>query len=135
MTRTRIVLAGLVALVVCLGLGYAWGASGRGAAEDALADAQRQLDLAEGRGRLLDARVNLYNMNFGDATRNFENAKDPLRRASERYRSEGRGDAASDIDTALQRIDEAQRLSGQMDQAANSKAAEALDAIGRAAGR
>lgn len=132
---SKVILVGLVALVVCLGLGYAWGASGRGAAEDALADARQQLDLADARGRLLDARVSLYNNNFGDASRGFEEAKDPLGRVRDRYREEGRGDAASGIETALQRIDEAQRLSGKLDQAANSKAAEALDAIRNAAQR
>ncbi len=129
MTRSKVVLAALVALVVCIGLGYAWGASGRGAAEDALAGAQRQLDLAEARGHLLDARVSLYNMNFGDATRGFEEAKVPLRRVQARYRDDGRDDAASAIETALQHIEEAQRLSGKLDQAANSKARDALDAI------
>lgn len=135
MSRSRVVLAGLVTLLICLGLGYAWGASGRGAAEEALDAVREQLDLAEGRGRLLDARVSLYNMNFGDASRSFEEAKEPLRRVRDRHRTEGRRDAASAIETALQRIDEAQRLSGKLDQAANSKAAEALDAIGSGAGR
>ncbi len=132
---SKVILAGVVALVVSLGLGYAWGASGRGEAEDALADARQQLDLAEARGRLLDARVSLYNNNFGDASRGFEEAKDPLGRVRDRYREEGRQDAASGIETALQRIDEAQRLSGKLDQAANSKAAEALDAIRNATRR
>ena len=126
---SKVILAGVVALAVSLGLGYAWGASGRGVAEDALADARRQLDLADARGRLLDARVSLYNNNFGDASRGFEDAKDPLGRVRDRYRDEGRRDAASGIEKALQRIDEAQRLSGKLDQAANTKAAEALDAI------
>ena len=126
---SKVILAGVVALAVSLGLGYAWGASGRGVAEDALADARRQLDLADARGRLLDARVSLYNNNFGDASRGFEEAKEPLGRVRDRYRDEGRRDAASGIEKALQRIDEAQRLSGKLDQAANTKAAEALDAI------
>ncbi len=132
---SKVILVGVVALVVCLGLGYAWGASGRGAAEDALADARQQLDLADARGRLLDARVSLYNNNFGDASRGFEEAKDPLGRVRDGYREAGRPDAASGIETALQRIDEAQRLSGKLDQAANSKAAEALDAIRNATQR
>jgi hypothetical protein len=129
MTRGKLVLAGLVVLVVTLGLGYAWGVSGRAAAENALDDARQQLDLAEGRGQLLDARVSLYNMNFGDASRNFEEAKEPLRRVRQRYQEAGRSDAAARIDAALQHIDEAQRLAGKLDQAANSKASEALEAI------
>jgi hypothetical protein len=129
MTRSRLILAGVAVLVVTLGLGYAWGVSGRAAAANALTDARQQLDLAEARGRILDARVSLYNMNFGDASRNLEEAKDPLRRVRERYQEERRNDAASSIDAALRHVDEAQRLAGKLDQAANSKANEALEAI------
>lgn len=129
MTLGKVVLAGLVALIVCLGLGYVWGASGRGAAEEALANTRQQLDLAEARGRLLDARVSLYNNNFGDASRSFEEAKEPLRRIRDRYREEGSREAATGIDTALQHVDEAQSLSGKLDQAANSRAREAIDAM------
>ena len=81
MTRGRILLAIVIALVVCLGLGYAWGASGRAVVQTALEDSRQQLDLAEARGALLDARVSLYNNNFGDASRRFEESKDPLRRS------------------------------------------------------
>jgi hypothetical protein len=129
MTRNKLALMSVVVLVVTLGLGYAWGVSGRAAAEQALGDARQQLDLAETRGRLLDARVSLYNNNFGDASRNFEEAKDPLRRVRQRYQDDGRSDAASSIDAALQHVDEAQRLAGKLDPAANSKATEALEAI------
>jgi hypothetical protein len=129
MTRSKVLLAVLGALIVCLGLGYAWGASGRSIAEGALTDVRQQLDIAEARGRILDARVSLYNINFGDATRSLEEAKDPLRRVRDRYRDDGRREAASAMETALQRLDEAQRLAGKLDQSANAKAAEALDII------
>ena len=129
MTRGKMALAVLVALVVTLGLGYAWGASGRFAVQNALDESKQQLDLAEARGRILDARVNLYNVNFGDASRNFEEAKAPLRRARERYQDNGKPDAALSIESAIRHVEEAQRLAGSLDQAANSKAGEALEAI------
>lgn len=129
MTRGHILLTIVGALVVCLGLGYAWGASGRGVFESALADSRQQLDLAEARGALLDARVSLYNNNFGDASRRFEDAKEPLRRVKARYQDERESEAASSIDAALIHVDEAQRLAGQLDPAANSRAGEALEAI------
>lgn len=117
------------ALVVCLGLGYAWGASGRRVLETALDDSRQRLDLAEARGALLDARVSLYNNNFGDASRRFEDAKEPLRRVRARYQEAREGEAASSIDAALVHVEEAQRLAGQLDPAANSRAGEALEAI------
>jgi hypothetical protein len=129
MTRGRIMLAIVGALMVCLGLGYAWGASGRRVLETALDDSRQRLDLAEARGALLDARVSLYNNNFGDASRRFEDAKQPLRRVRARYQEAREGEAASSIDAALVHVEEAQRLAGQLDPAANSRAGEALEAI------
>ena len=129
MTRGRIALAAVATLIVCLGLGYAWGASGRGVVQTALEQSRQQLDLAEARGALLDARVSLYNNNFGDASRRLEEAKVPLRKVKDRYQDAGRSDAASSIDAALGHVDEAQRLAGKLDPAANTRAGEALEAI------
>ena len=125
----RLALIGLVAALVLIGLGYTWGASGRSAINTALYDMHHQLDVAEVRGHVLDARVSLYNMNFGDASRRLEEAKVPLRRIRQRYVDEGKDDAVPSISAALEHVDEAQRLAGKLDQAANSKAAEALEAI------
>jgi hypothetical protein len=118
-----------VALIVCLGLGYAWGASGRRVVQAALEDSRQQLDLAEARGALLDARVSLYNNNFGDASRRLEDAKGPLRQVKARYQDAGESDAAASIDAALGHVDEAQRLAGKLDPSANTRTGEALEAI------
>jgi hypothetical protein len=125
----RLALIGLVVVVVVLGLGYAWGASGRRAMQTALNDASQRLDFAEARGELLDARVSLYNVNFGDASKRLEEAKAPLRRLQQRYADDGKADAARNVGTALEHVEEAQRLAGKLDQNANSKTGEALEAI------
>ena len=104
----------------------------RGAALD---DAKQQLDLAEARGQILEGRVSLYNNNFGDASRHFEDAKAPLRRIKTRYQDAGKRDAASDIDVAIARVEDAQRLTAKLDPSANNKAMEALDAIKLAGAR
>jgi hypothetical protein len=129
MSRMRLALIALVGFLVTLGLGYAWGASGRFAISTALDDNRQLLDLAEARGRLLDARVSLYNVNFGDASRQFEEAKAPLRKAQERYQQAGKNAAAGSIAAALEHAAEGQRLASKLDQAANTKAADALEAI------
>jgi hypothetical protein len=126
---SRLVLIAFVVAVVLVGLGYGWGASGRGALQSSLDDLRQQLDIAEARGQILDARVSLYNMNFGDATRRFEEAKVPLRRLQQHYVDDGRDDAVRSVSTAIEHLEEAQRLAGKLDQAANSKAGEALEAI------
>jgi hypothetical protein len=125
----KLILYALVAVVVTLGLGYTWGAYGRAAIQEALDDTRQQLDLAEARGHLLDARVSLYNMNFGDASRRLEDAKGPLRRTREQYSDRDRDESARAVATALEHVDEAQRLANKLDQAANTKTGEALEAI------
>ena len=133
--RGKLILTAIAALIITLGLGFAWGASGRIALQSNLDEARQQLDLSDARARILDARVSLYNNNFGDASRHFEDAKGPLRRVKQRYQDSGRSDAASSIDAALGHVDEAQRLSGKLDPGANSRASEALDAMKVAAGK
>ena len=127
--RGRLALIGLATFIVVLGLGYAWGASGRWSLETALEESRQRVDVAEARGALLDARVSLYNNNFGDASRRLEDAKEPLRRVQQRIQDDGPREAASSIDAALRHVDEAQRLAGQLDPAANSRTGEALDAL------
>lgn len=129
MTRGKWILTAVVALIVCLGLAYVWGSSGRYALQRTLEETRQQLDLAEARGLILDARVSLYNLNFGEASRALEEAKAPLRRARERYQDARRSDAALSIESAVRHVEEAQRLAGKLDQAANTKAGEALEAI------
>ena len=125
----RLVLIAAIGVLVVLGLGYAWGASGRGTMQTALDEARQRLDIADARGLVLDARVSLYNMNFGDASRRFEEAKDPIRRIRQRFVDAGSTDAVRSISAALEHLEEAQRLAGKLDPAANTKAGEALEAI------
>ena len=125
----KLVLTAAIVLIVVLGLGYAWGASGRSAMQSALDEGRQRLDIAEARAEVLDARVSLYNMNFGDASRRFEEAKVPLRRIRQRLSDVGSTDAVRSLSAALEHLEEAQRLSGKLDPAANNKAGEALEAI------
>ena len=133
--RGKLILTAFAALIITLGLGFAWGASGRIALRTTLDDARQQLDLSDARALILDARVSLYNNNFGDASRHFEDSKAPLRRVKQRYQEASRSDAASSIDAALGHVDEAQRLAGNLDPSANGRAGEALDAIKVAVGK
>lgn len=124
---------GILVLAITLGTGYWWGASGRSTAQDALDGVQQRLDLAEARGHVLDARVSLYNVNFGDAQRQLDDAKAPLTRARDRAQQQSRKEAADSLAAALGHVQEAQRLAGRLDQSANSRANEALKAIATAA--
>lgn len=132
-SRGKLFLGVVIALLVCFVTGFVYGRSGRGELETTVTDVKQQLDLAEARGEILDGRVSLYNNNFGDASRHFESAKAPLQRVKQRYQDDSKRDAASNIDAATTLIDEAQRMAGKLDPAANNKAGQALDAIKAAA--
>jgi hypothetical protein len=129
MTRSRLIVSAVVGVLVTLGVGFVWGASGRFSIQNALDETKLRLDLAEARGALLEVRVSLYNSNFGDAGRHFEDAKAPLRRARERYQQVGKNAAAGSLTAALEHIEEGKRLAGNLDPAANTKATDALEAI------
>jgi hypothetical protein len=129
MSRTKLVLAAIIALIVVAGIGYAMGGSGRFTLQTALDESRERLDVAEARGHLLEARVSLYNVNFGDASRHFEESKAPLRRVRDRLQRLGKNAAAQSIGAALAHVEEGQRMAGKLDQAANSKANAALEAI------
>ena len=129
MTLGRKLLIALIAVVVILGLGYGWGSSGRGALQTLADESRQRLDLAEARGAILEARVSLYNNNFGDASRHFEDAKGVLQRLKGRYEEAGEQDAAAGADAALRHVEEAQRLAGKLDAGAHNPAGQALEAL------
>ena len=129
MTTGRKLLFALVTVIVILGFGYVWGASGRGALQTIADESRQSLDLAEARGAILEARVNLYNNNFGDASRRFEEAKDALRRLRGRFVDAGEDEKVLGVDTALKHVEEGQQLAGKLDASAQNAAARAHDAL------
>ena len=118
-----------VALLVALGVGWVWGASGRSDINRALRIAELRDGLLEGRAAVLDARLAIYSVNFGEASRHLEAARSALHAADERLNSLGRQEDAERLKIALTRIDEAQRMAGQLNQDANSLAADAAKTI------
>ena len=96
----------------------------------------RALQICELRGELLgaraaalDARVAIYSVNFGEASKHLEGARGLLGRADKRLERLGRDDEVRQVRTALASIDDAQRLAGKLDPSANSRAGEAAKVI------
>jgi hypothetical protein len=118
-----------VAVLVALGVGWAWGASGRTDITRALRIAELRGGLFEGRAAVLDARLDIYSVNFGEASRHLEAARSALRAADARLNGLGRPEDANRLKIALTRIDEAQHMAGQLNQNANALAADAAKAI------
>jgi hypothetical protein len=119
----------LIAVAVSVGLavvgGWLWGNSGRSAEVGSLQTSELRSELLGARAATLDARVAIYNVNFGEASQHLEDAKGLLSRADGRLKTLGRDDSAKQVQTAVARLVEAQRLNGKLDQTANSVAGEA----------
>jgi hypothetical protein len=118
-----------VALLAALGVGWAWGASGRSDINRALRIAELRDGLLEARAAVLEARLDIYSVNFGEASRHLEAARSALRAAEARLNGLDRQDDVTRLKIALTRIDEAQRMAGQLNQDANSVAADAAKTI------
>ena len=129
MTKTKLVLGIVVGLLVALAAGWIWGASGRSEMARALQTSELRGELLGARAAVLDARLAIYSVNFGEASRHLEDARGLLGRADERLKSLGRNDAVRQVQTALASIDDAQRMAGKLDQDANSRAGEAAKVV------
>lgn len=125
----KLVLGFVVAVLVALGAGWALGASGKSEMTGALGAAELRNVLLEARSAVLDARLDIYNVNFGEASRHFELSRTSLRAADVRLKALGREEDSKRLALALSRIDEAQQMAGKLNQGANAVAADAAKAI------
>jgi hypothetical protein len=119
----------IAVVLVALLAGFLWGASGKSTLDRALQRSELRNELLEARGAALDARIDVYNTNFGEASRHLEDARTVAGRAAQRLESLGRDDDMKQLQSALSSIEEAQRLVAKLDLAANARAGEAAKAI------
>jgi hypothetical protein len=128
---SKLKLAGGIALGLAIALlgGWIWGASGRSELVRRLETADLRLALADARARLLQSRVDIYNVNFGEASQNLEAARAPLQKAIAGLERAGQTELAGSANQALTRLDEAQRQAGALDQGANTTAGAAATAL------
>ena len=126
MKTLKAILAMLAALALAVLGGWIWGSAGGARAEDALARAGAGLHLSNARGNLLAARVSLFEVNFGDASRSLESARADLLTAAEAFDRLRLTDEAAAARAAVARVNEAQQLAGRLDQSANSRLAETI---------
>ena len=128
-------LAGWVALalVVMFGAGWLLGSSGRSGADQERRRVEERAGFLEARAHVLDGRVSLFLVNFGDASRRFEEARTVLARVQSRLREVGEAERAGRLEIALSHLRDAQRLASSLDASAQAAATAALDAIDAAA--
>ena len=122
-----------LALVVAFGAGWIVGSSGRSAAEDERRQAEERADFGEARARILGGRVSLFLVNFGDASRRFEEARAIVERAQTRLREMGQAERAGRLEIVLTNLRDAQRLAAALDASAQNAADQAVQALDAAA--
>lgn len=123
--RVKLILGIGAAVMAALFLGWMWGTWSHSGTASALQAAELRGELLGARAAVLDARVAIYSVNFGEASGHLENARGLLRRGHERLRLLGRADDLVHAETALAAIDDAQRMAGKLDQSANTRAGDA----------
>jgi len=126
---TKLVLGVAVGLAVALFAGWIWGRSGQSDMTRALQTSELRGELLGARAAVLDARVAIYSVNFGEASAHLEDARGLLGRADERLKTLGRDAEVKLVQAAQAGIDDAQRMAGKLDQSANSRAGEAVKLI------
>ena len=126
---TKLVLGITVGLAVALLAGWIWGRSDRSEMARALQTSELRGELLGARAAVLDARVAIYSVNFGEASGHLEDARGLLGRADERLKRLGRDDEVRQVQAALASIDDAQRMAGKLDQSANQRAGEAAKMV------
>jgi hypothetical protein len=131
MAKANLVARVGIALAAALAAGWIWGAMGRSAIAHKLEASELRDELLGARAAVLDARVAIYAVNFGEASRHLEGARGLLDRADRRLSSLGRTTDLDQLATARARIDDAQRMTGKLDQSANTRAGEAAQIIAR----
>ena len=126
---TKLILGITAGLAVALLAGWIWGRSDRSDMGRTLETSELRGELLGARAAALDARVAIYSVNFGDASRHLEDARGLLGRADARLKSLGRDEEVRQVQTALTSIDDAQRMTGKLDQNANSRAGDAAKMV------
>jgi len=105
--------------------GWFWGATGRWGAERALHAIELQQDLVLGRSALLETRLAIYSVNFGEASQHLESARAALGRAHGQLAALGRTQDAAQGQEAPIGADGAPTPAGNPDQNADSPAGPA----------
>jgi len=132
MTKLKLVLGVAVGLMVALLAGWLWGARDRSDMALELQTSELRGELLGGRAAVLDARVAIYSINFGEASGHLEGARGLLGRANERLKSLGRNEEIARVQMALASIEDAYRMAGNLDQSANARAGEAAKTLAEA---
>jgi hypothetical protein len=120
----------VVAILIAMGGGWFWGASGKSALSAERRAAVERATIAEARAALLQARLSLIASNFGDAARDLETARRLAADLQTHLREIRQPERAGLVTIVLDHIREAERLTSALDRSAVDAAAKAAEALG-----
>lgn len=116
--------------MVAAGLtGWVWGASGRSDLEQARRAAVYRADLQEARALVLEGNVAIFQLNFGEAAKRFENARAVIERMQGALRETGQAERAGRLEIALSHLRDAQRQAVGLDANARMAGDAAIQAL------
>lgn len=117
------------ALIVALLAGYLYGWWDSSTFAQQRDRAMLRLHLSQATALVLDARVNVYTTNFGNASQQLERAKRYLAGARPLLQRQGSRDQIPNLDQAVKLIEQAQALTRKFNQDANSQAEQAVELL------
>jgi hypothetical protein len=132
MSKAKAALWALVLLAVALGAGWLWGSWGRWGLERQLRIATVHAQLATASAALAGARVDIAELNYGQAGGKIERAKKVMEGALGGLDDAGFGEATAPLKDAVAKAADAQQLTARADQSATARIAESLKALTRA---
>ncbi|MPZ18683.1 MAG: hypothetical protein GEV06_12325 [Luteitalea sp.] len=116
-------------LVLALLAGYLYGWWGASTFEQQRDRALLRLHLSQATALVLDARVSVYTKNFGDASQQLDQAKHYIAGARPLLQRRGSRDQIPNLDQAAKLIEQAQALTREFNQDANSQAEQAVERL------
>ena len=119
----------MLAVLVALGAGWVWGASGKSTVDQERRQLAQKADYEIARAEILDGRVSLFLNNFGDASTHFETSRISLERLQGELREVGQAERAGRVEIVLSNLKDAVRLAAQLDASAQNAASAALQAL------
>ena len=119
----------LVVVLIAVFVGWFWGAWGTSSRERELRQIELRLALTEARSRILEAQIDLSNLNHGRARLRLGTAKSHLEWVRSQFRRRSLKDLVDHLTVALAYVAEAQVMVIQGDLGASDRVLRAIGAI------
>jgi len=122
-------LGAVLAVVLSFGAGWLTAASSRSLFEQQRDSAEVRADFAAAKVAVLEGRVSLYQTNFGDAVKHFQDARAIIGRLQTHFREIRQVEPAANLEIVTTHLHDAEHLTGLFDPKAQDAAIEAFKGL------